>query len=139
MKNVKTKLKRNWYLINAENKVLGRISGQIAKILQGKHKPNYSPEKDMGDFVIVINCQKIELTGRKKEQKIYYRHSGWMGGIKETPFKEMLEKKPTEIIKLAVWGMLPKNKTRKKRISRLKIYPGSNHLHKGQNPKELKV
>jgi len=135
---MKEKIKKEWYLINAEGKVLGRLSTEIAKILQGKHKSNFDPSQDTGDWVVVINCEKVKLTGRKKEQKEYLRHTGFIGGLKKTTFKEMLNKKPEEIIKQAVWGMLPKNKLRNKRILRLKIYPGPEHPHKGLKLIEIK-
>ena len=126
--------KKDWYLIDVENQVLGRVASKIAKILQGKHKPEFKPNEDMGDFVIVINSEKIKVTGRKKEKKIYRRHTGYLGGLKEKTFKEMLKEKPNEIIKNAVWGMLPKNKLRQKRILKLKIYSGPDYSHKEQNP-----
>lgn len=139
MKEKNQKLDRKWYIVDAEDKILGRLSSKIAKILQGKHKPDYAPEKDSGDFVIIINCEKIKVTGRKREQKEYTHYTGFMGGLRKMTFKKMLEKKPRDIIKKAVWGMLPKNKTRRKRILRLKIYKGPEHSHKGQKPVELKI
>lgn len=135
--NMKKQIKRQWYIVDAEDKILGRLATQIAKVLIGKHKPDYDPSQDSGDFVIVINCEKIKVTGRKAEQKEYTHYTGFMGGLKKMNYQEMLEKKPTEIIKKAVWGMLPKNKTRRKRILRLKIYKGSEHSHKGQKPIKL--
>jgi len=136
---MKKQTKRQWYLVDAEDKTLGRLASPIAKILQGKHKPDYDPAKDLGDFVIVINCEKIKVSGRKKDQKEYTHYTGFMGGLKKMSYKEMLEQKPTEIIKNAVLGMLPKNKLRTKRILRLKIYKGPEHSHKGQNPIKLEM
>jgi len=139
MKAINKTENRKWYLIDAEDKILGRVATQIAEILQGKNKPTYDPATDCGDFVIVINCEKIEVTGRKKEQKIYTWHSQYMGGVKKATFKELITKKPAEPIKKAVWGMLPKNKLRNRRILRLKIYSGTEHAQKAQNPIELKI
>ena len=129
---------RNWYLISAEKKVLGRLATKIAQLLQGKNLTTYDPAIDMGNFVIVTNCEKIKLTGKKAEQKIYQKHTGFMGGIKKRTFKEMLATKPTEIIKKAVSNMLPKNKLRKVRLSRLKIYSGLDYPHKEQKVIEIK-
>ncbi len=134
---MKKQIKRQWYIVDAEDKILGRLATQIAKVLIGKHKPDYDPAKDSGYFVIVINCEKIKVTGRKTEQKEYTHYTGFMGGLRKMSYKKMLEEKPTEIIKKAVWGMLPKNKTRRKRILRLKIYKGPEHSHKGQKPIKL--
>jgi large subunit ribosomal protein L13 len=107
--------------IDASNKVLGRLATEIAILLRGKHKPDYAPHKDIGDFVVVKNAEKIKLTGKKIDQKIYYHHSGYLGGLKELPFKKLFEKNPGEVIKKAVFGMLPKNKLRAKLIKRLKF------------------
>ena len=139
MKKEKQKINRKWYIVDATDKILGRLASQIAMVLMGKHKPDYDPAKDSGGFVIVTNCEEIKVTGRKREQKEYTHYTGFMGGLRKMSFEEMLEKKPRDIIKIAVWGMLPKNKTRRKRILRLKIYKGPEHSHKGQKPVELKV
>lgn len=112
---------RKTHTIDATNKVLGRLATQIATLLRGKHKPDFVPHKDMGDFVRVENIEKIRVTGKKMEQKKYYRHSGYMGGLKETPLKKLFEKDPAEVLKKAVWGMLPKNKLRNEQIKRLKF------------------
>ena len=134
---MKKQINRQWYIVDAKDKILGRLATQIAKVLIGKHKPDYDPSQDSGGFVIVINCEKIKVTGRKAEQKEYTHYTGFMGGLRTMSYKKMLEEKPTEIIKKAVWGMLPKNKTRRKRILRLKIYKGPEHSHKGQKPIKL--
>ncbi len=114
-------MKRETHIIDASNKVLGRLASQIAILLQGKHKSNYQPHIDMGDYVIVKNVDKIKLTGKKMEQKKYYRHSGYLGNLKEIPIKRLFEKRPQEILKMAVSKMLPKNRLRKKRLKRLKF------------------
>ena len=114
-------MERNTHTIDATNKVLGRLATQIAVLLRGKHKTDFVPYKDMGDFVVVKNVDKIKITGKKMEQKIYYHHSGFLGGLKETPFKKLFKEKPEEVLKKAVFGMLPKNKLRSKTIKRLKI------------------
>jgi len=133
----KGEVERSWYIIDAENKVLGRIATKIAAILRGKHKPVFTPHMDTGDFVVVINAKKVHLTGRKLDNKIYYRHTGYPGGLKSMTAEEMLKKKPENIIKLAVRGMLPKNKLGRKQLTKLKVYSGSNHPHKAQTPKVL--
>lgn len=133
----KGEVERSWYIIDAENKVLGRIATKIAAILRGKHKPVFTPHMDTGDFVVVINAKKVHLTGRKLANKIYYRHTGYPGGLKSMTAEEMLKKKPENIIKLAVQGMLPKNKLGRKQLTKLKVYSGSNHPHKAQTPKVL--
>lgn len=114
-------MKRETHTIDAANKVLGRLATQIAILLQGKDKPDFEPQRDAGDFVIVKNADKIKVTGKKEKQKKYYHHSGYLGGLKEVPFKKVFEKDPSEVLKKAVWGMLPKNKLRAKRIKRLKF------------------
>jgi len=114
-------MKRNTHTIDASGKVLGRLATQIAVLLRGKHKPEFVPYQDIGDFVIVKNVDKIKITGKKMEQKKYYKHSGFLGGLKETPLKTLLKKKPQEVLKRAVYGMLPKNKLRPQQIKRLKF------------------
>ncbi len=114
-------MERNTHTIDATNKVLGRLATQIAVLLRGKHKPDFVPYKDMGDFVVVKNVDKIKITGKKMEQKVYYHHSGFMGGLKETPLKKLFKEKPEEVLKKAVFGMLPNNKLRAEIIKRLKI------------------
>ena len=130
-------VKRDWYLIDARDAVLGRLSTQIAGVLRGKNKAIYTPSVDTGDFVIVVNAEKIALTGRKLADKIYYNHSGFTGGLKETTAGEMLDTKPGELIKRAVKGMLPKNKLSRHMLKKLKIYAGASHPHDAQQPKNL--
>jgi len=130
----KEELNRQWYLMNAEGKVLGRLSTELAKILKGKNKPSYTPHVDTGDFVVVINAEKISLTGKKMKDKVYYHHTGYPGGIKETTAEKLLVKKPTEIIRMAVKGMLPKNSLGRQMLRKLKIYAGPNHPHEAQKP-----
>jgi len=128
---------RDWVLINAEDKVLGRLAAEVASILRGKTKPQYTPHCDVGDFVVIINADKIKLTGNKLEQKTYYRHTGYVGGIKSITAKKLLEKKPEDIIVHAVKGMLPKNSLGKSMIKKLKVYAGANHPHEAQQPHEI--
>ncbi len=135
----KEDVKRDWYLVDATGKTLGRLASEIAKILMGKNKPTYTPHVDSGDFVVVVNAEKVFTTGRKLEQKKYYRHTGYFGHLKETTLKEMLEKKPEEVIRLAVRGMLPKNKLRDRRMKRLKVYAGPEHPHSSQKPKPIEL
>jgi large subunit ribosomal protein L13 len=130
----KEELDRKWYLVNAEGKVLGRLSTEVAKILKGKNKPTYTPHLDTGDFVIVVNAGKVTLTGKKLKDKIYYRHTGYPGGIKQLNAEKLLSKKPAEMIRMAVKGMLPKNSLGRQMIRKLKIYAGPNHPHEAQKP-----
>lgn len=123
-------VKREWHLIDVGGKVLGRSSTQIATLLMGKHKPTYSGHMDMGDYVVAINAKDIQLTGRKKSQKVYYSHSGYPGGFKEVKFAQMIEEQPEKVIKLAVKRMLPKNRLQSKRMRRLKVFAGANHSYK---------
>ena len=129
--------KDKWYIVDADGAVLGRIATQIAHRLKGKHNPLYSPHVDMGDSIIVINAEKIVLTGRKWDQKTYYRHSGYMGGLKSITAGKLLEKKPEDIIRFAVRGMLPKNKLGRQMFKKLKVYPGTEHPHSAQAPEVL--
>jgi large subunit ribosomal protein L13 len=130
---------RDWFLVDVENKVLGRVATQIATILRGKNKPLFSPSVDSGDFVIVVNAEKVVLTGNKLSDKIYYSHSGYPGGIKSIAAGKLMEKKAEEIIRKAVKGMLPKNKLASHMLKKLKIYTGSTHPHEAQQPKSLQV
>ena len=130
----KEELDRKWYLVNAEGKVLGRLSTELAKILKGKNKPIYTPHLDTGDFVVVVNAAKVTLTGKKLKDKIYYHHTGYPGGIKQVSAEKLLAKKPTEMIRMAVKGMLPKNSLGRQMIRKLKIYSGPNHPHEAQRP-----
>ena len=130
-------VKKNWYLVDAENKILGRLAAQIAMRLRGKHKPIFTPHADTGDFIVVINAEKVSLTGRKWNNKIYYRHSGYIGGLKEISAKKLLEKKPEDVLRFAVKGMLPKNSLGRRQLKKLKIYAGSEHPHQAQQLKAL--
>ncbi len=125
---------REWYIVNAEGVVLGRLAAEIAKRLRGKHKPIYTPHVDTGDYVVVVNAEKIALTGKKLTDKMYYRHSGYPGGLKETSAQKMLEKKPEDLLRLAVKGMLPKNSLGRSMLKKLKIYSGGEHPHAAQMP-----
>jgi len=130
-------IKRDWYVVDAQDVVLGRLSTQVANILRGKNKAVYTPSVDTGDFVIVINADKIVLTGRKLADKTYYSHTGFPGGLKEITAGKLLEKKPEELIKKAVKGMLPKNKLSRHMLKKLKVYAGANHPHDAQQPKKV--
>ncbi|MFC1713229.1 50S ribosomal protein L13 [Candidatus Poribacteria bacterium] len=132
-------VQKKWYLVDAQGKTLGRLASQIAAILRGKHKPTFTPHMDMGDNVIVVNAEKVSLTGRKAEQKVYYRHSGYPGGLKTASFSDMIEKKPTQVITIAVKGMLPHNRLGRKILSHLKVYSGTEHPHESQNPEKLEL
>jgi large subunit ribosomal protein L13 len=125
---------RSWYVIDATNQTLGRLSSEVAAILRGKHKPTYTPHVDTGDFVIVINADKIQLTGNKLDQKKYRRHSGYPGGLKETSYRDLMQKKPEKAVEIAVKGMLPKNRLGAKMIKKLKVYRGDTHPHQAQKP-----
>jgi len=135
----KEDIKRDWWLVDASGKILGRLATKIANILMGKHKRNYTPYIDNGDFVVVINAEKIRITGKKLEDKIYYHHTGYLGHLKSIPLWRLLEKHPERVIMLAVKRMLPKNKLQKKRLKRLKIYRGPEHPHSAQLPKPMEV
>ena len=135
----KEELGYKWYLVNAEGKVLGRMATELAKILKGKNKPTYTPHLDTGDFVIVVNAGKVTLTGKKMKDKIYYHHTGYPGGIKEMNAEKLLAKKPTEMIRMAVRGMLPKNSLGRQMLRKLKIYGGPNHPHDAQKPISLEI
>ena len=132
-------VEKNWHLVDAEDKVLGRLAVKIASILSGKNKPQYSPNADLGDFVIVVNAEKVKVTGNKFSQKNYYHHTGYPGGLKTKSFEKMQEDSPEKIIEKAVKGMLPKNKLANQIIKKLKVYSGSVHPHIGQQPKELAI
>ena len=130
---------RKWYIIDAQGKILGRMATEIAKVLRGKHKPVYTPNQDAGDFVIVINAKGLKLTGAKLNQKMYYRHSEYPGGIRYRSAAEMLDEKPEELIRLAVKGMLPKNRLSRQLVTKLKVYPGPEHPHAAQMPQPMVV
>ena len=130
---------REWYLVDAEGKTLGRLATQIADTLRGKRKPQFTPHVDTGDFVIVVNAEKIQVTGNKLDQKRYYRHSGYPGGLRSRTLREQLERRPTEVLRKAVKGMLPRNRLARQQITKLKIYAGPEHPHEAQNPKPLET
>ena len=130
---------RDWYVVDAEGKTLGRLATQIADALRGKRKPEYTPHCDTGDFVIVVNAEKIRVTGKKTDDKIYYRHSGYPGGIRSRTLGEMLERQPEEVIRKAVKGMLPRNRLGRQQLRKLKIYAGPQHPHEAQQPKQMEV
>ena len=130
---------RLWYVVDAEGKTLGRLATQIADTLRGKGKPEYTPHVDTGDFVVVVNAEKIAVTGNKLDNKIYYRHSGYPGGLKERPLREELARRPTEVLRKAVKGMLPRNRLARAQITKLKIYAGPEHPHEAQAPRPLEV
>ena len=130
-------VERKWYVVDAAGKPLGRVASQVASILRGKNKPTFTPHVDGGDFVVVVNAEKVVLTGKKLTQKFYRYHTGYVGGLKEISYKEMMEKKPEEVVAHAVSGMLPKNKLRDRMMTRLRVYRGAEHPHAAQNPQEL--
>lgn len=130
-------VERKWFVVDADGETLGRLASRIATILRGKHKPIYNPAVDTGDFVVVVNAEKIHTTGRRLDQKKYYRHSGYPGGLKERTLREMLEKYPERVIQRAVRGMLPKNVLGRKMIRKLKVYAGPDHPHQAQQPEPL--
>ncbi len=136
--NPKT-VERRWWVVDAEGKILGRLASEIARILMGKHKPQWQPNLDIGDFVIVVNAEKVKLTGKKLEQKFHYRHSGRLGNLKAYSYRWMLENRPERVIELAVSKMLPKNRLRARMLKRLKIYRGPNHPHQAQMPQPLSL
>jgi large subunit ribosomal protein L13 len=128
---------REWYLVDADGQTLGRLATLIADTLRGKRKPQFTPHVDTGDFVIVVNAEKIVTTGNKLDQKLYHRHSGYPGGLKTRTLREQLERRPTEVIRAAVKGMLPKNKLARRQLTKLKVYAGPEHPHESQAPKPL--
>jgi large subunit ribosomal protein L13 len=133
----KGEIERRWYVVDAKDAVLGRLATKIATYLRGKNKPVFTPNVDTGDFIIVINAEKIRLTGRKLDNKVYYHHTGYIGGIKAQTAKTMIDKSPEKIIEKAVWGMLPKNTLGKQMLKKLKVYKGAEHPHKAQVPEIL--
>jgi len=132
-------IERAWYVVDAEGKTLGRLATEIARILRGKHKPIYTPHVDTGDYVIVINADKVRVTGKRLDQKIYYRHSGYMGGLKAVSLRRMLETHPERVIEYAVKGMLPKNRLGRKMYKKLKVYASPEHPHQAQKPQPLEL
>jgi len=134
-----SEVEREWFIVDAEGKTLGRLASEIAKILRGKHVPTFTPHADMGFGVIVVNAEKIRVTGKKLDEKMYYRHSGYIGGLKVRSLRQMLERNPERVIAHAVWGMLPKNRLGRKLFRRLKVYAGPDHPHKAQKPEPLEM
>ena len=132
-------VERKWYLVDAADRILGRLASQIAIRLRGKHKPIFTPHADTGDFIVVINADKVALTGSKWDKKVYYRHTGYVGGLKQISAKKLLEKRPDEVLRLAVKRMLPKNSLGRKQLKKLKIYAGSDHPHQAQRPEKLEI
>jgi len=132
-------VERRWYLVDADAKTLGRLATRIADALRGKDKPQYTPHVDTGDFVVVVNAEKIAVTGNKLDDKVYYRHSGYPGGIRSRTLREELERRPTEVIRKAVKGMLPRNRLARAQLTKLKVYAGPEHPHSAQDPKELQL
>src|SRR3989440_12064793 len=130
---------RNWLLVDAEGQTLGRLATQIAATLRGKRKPEYTPHCDVGDFVIVVNAEKVSVTGNKRQAKRYYRHSGYPGGLRSRTLGEMLERRPEEVIRTAVKGMLPRNRLGRKQLTKLKVYAGPDHPHAAQKPQPLEI
>ena len=135
----KDDIKREWYVVDAQGKTLGRLASQITRILRGKHKPIYAPHLDCGDYVIVVNAEKVRVTGKKLDQKLYYRHSGYPGGLKSINLRDQLQRHPTRVLQAAVRGMLPKNRLGRAMIKKLKVYAGGSHPHQAQQPKVLEL
>lgn len=132
-------IQRKWYVVDAEGQTLGRLASQVAAVLRGKNKPEFTPFLDMGDYVIVINAEKVKLTGKKLEKKVYSTHTGQPGGLRETPYRLLMQTKPEMAVKLAVKGMLPKNTLGRDMFKKLKVYAGAEHGHEAQQPEELKI
>lgn len=132
-------IQREWFVVDAKDKTLGRLATEVARILRGKHKPIYAPHMDTGDYVIIINCEKIRVTGDKLDSKMYYRHSGYPGGLKSVTLRQQLDRYPERVLHAAVRGMLPKNKLGRRMIKKLKIYAGDKHPHQAQQPKVLDI
>lgn len=132
------KIERKWYVVDAEGQTLGRLASEVAKILRGKNKPVFTPHIDTGDYVVVINAEKVAVTGKKLDQKIYYNHSEYVGGMRETTLREMMAKKPEKVVELAVKGMLPKGPLGRSMMTKLHVYAGAEHPHAAQKPEELK-
>jgi large subunit ribosomal protein L13 len=132
-------VERRWYVVDAEGQTLGRLATQIAETLRGKGKPEYTPHVDTGDFVVVVNAEKIGVTGQKLDQKMYYRHSGYPGGLRSRTLREQLERRPTEVIRKAVKGMLPRNRLGRAQLGKLKVYAGPEHPHAAQSPQPMEV
>ncbi len=134
-----SQVEKKWYVVDAEDKILGRFSTEVAKILKGKHKPIYTPHVDTGDYVIIINAEKIKVTGKKASQKLYRHHTGFIGGLKEVSYKSMMEKHPERILQHAIKGMLPKNSLGRQMLKKLKVYVGPEHKNEAQMPEVLEI
>lgn len=132
-------IERKWFVVDVQGKTLGRVASEIAQILRGKHKPSFVPNLDVGDFVVVVNCEKIHVTGRRLDQKLYYRHSGYPGGLYHRTLREMLQRTPERVIRFAVKGMLPKGPLGRDMLRKLKVYAGSEHPHAAQQPEVLEL
>ena len=130
---------RKWWVVDATNQPLGRLASKVAAVLRGKHKPTYTPHVDTGDFVVVVNAEKISVTGNKRAEKLYHRHSGYPGGLKSRTLNDMLERRPEEVIRIAVKGMLPRNRLARKQITKLKVYAGPEHPHAAQKPQPMEI
>lgn len=132
-------IERHWYVVDATDKILGRLASEVAQVLRGKRKPEYAPHADVGDHVIVINAEKVRITGNKAENKVYYRHTGYSGGLRTTPYSRMLERHPDRIIRKAIRGMLPHTKLGRQQLKKLRVYAGGEHRHAAQNPQPLEL
>ena len=132
-------VRRDWYVVDATDKTLGRLATELARRLRGKHKPEYTPHVDTGDYIVVVNAKNVKVTGRKLSDKMYYRHTGYIGNLKSANLEEMLEKSPEQVIELAVKGMLPRNPLGRKMLSKLKIFAGPEHVHQAQQPQPLEI
>lgn len=134
-----SEIKKNWYVVDADGLTLGRLASNIAQVLRGKHKPIFTPHMDTGDFVIVVNADKVAVTGKKTQEKLYSRYTGYPGGLRQISFDDLIRKHPERIIRKAVWGMVPHNRLGRKIIKHLKVYAGTDHPHQAQQPEELKL
>ena len=134
-----SEIERRWWVVDAEGKPLGRLASEVARVLRGKHKPSYTPHLDVGDHVVVLNARKVILTGKKADQKTYFRHSGYMGGERHIPFRRMIQSHPERVVELAVKGMLPKNTLGRQMRRKLRVYPDAEHPHAGQRPEPLEI
>lgn len=132
-------VERKWYVVDAEGKTLGRLASELAVLLRGKHKPQYTPHVDTGDFVVVVNAEKVVVTGRKADKKVYYRHTGYPGGLRGDSYEQMMRRKPTEVVRKAVAGMLPKTRLARQQLKKLKVYAGPDHPHEAQTPEPYEV
>jgi large subunit ribosomal protein L13 len=132
-------VKRDWYLVDAEGKTLGRLASEVARRLRGKHKPEYTPHVDTGDYIVIINAEKVRVTGNKEKDKMYYKHTGYIGNMKSISFDKLIQKKPEQVIELAVKGMLPKNPLGRAMYRKMKVYAGSEHQHEAQQPQPLEI